>query len=166
MRTLFALLLILPLSAGGTLAHAEQWPGVYIPNQITRTTMHIALAGAASRLSKPRCRAVLDDFRDEGGVLLSARLAELGVDPATYLARLRFRDGSLAPQCQKPMTLMFTVPGSKVVYVCGKQLENMARQDRGYLNIVTIHELLHTLGLGENPPSSHDITVRVTNRCR
>lgn len=166
MRTLYALLLILPLSAGGTLAHAEQWPGVSIPNQMTRATVQIALAGAASWLAKPRCRAVLDDFRDEAGVLLSARLAELGVDAVTYLTRLRFRDGSMAPQCQKPVTLMFTVPGSKVVFVCGQQLENVARQDRGYLTVVTIHEALHTLGLGENPPSSHDITVRVTNRCR
>lgn len=166
MRTLFVLVLILPLTAGGARAHAEQWPGVYIPNQITRATVQIALAAAASSLAKPRCREVLDDFRDEAGVLLSARLAEIGVDAVTYLGRLRFRDGSLAPQCQKPATLMFTVPGSKVVFICGRQIESMARQDRGYLNVMMIHELLHTLGLGENPPTSQDITVRVTNRCR
>jgi hypothetical protein len=30
---------------------------------------------------------------------------------------------------------------------------------------VIIHEMLHTLGLGENPPSSTEITFRVLNRC-
>jgi hypothetical protein len=29
-----------------------------------------------------------------------------------------------------------------------------------------IHEMLHTLGLGENPPSSREITQRVTERCQ
>ena len=28
-----------------------------------------------------------------------------------------------------------------------------------------IHEFLHTLGLGENPPTSQEITERVSNRC-
>ena len=63
-------------------------------------------------------------------------------------------------------TVMFTTPGSKVVFVCGRQLERMARQDRGYLSVLVIHEVLHTLGLGENPPSSNTITIRVANRCR
>jgi hypothetical protein len=31
--------------------------------------------------------------------------------------------------------------------------------------LLVIHELLHTLGLGENPPSSVDITRVVTSRC-
>ena len=30
---------------------------------------------------------------------------------------------------------------------------------------VIIHEALHSLGLGENPPSSQAITARVLNRC-
>ena len=29
-----------------------------------------------------------------------------------------------------------------------------------------IHEMLHTLGLGENPPSSREITQRVNERCQ
>jgi len=32
--------------------------------------------------------------------------------------------------------------------------------------VLVIHEVLHTLGLGENPPSSATITIRVQNRCR
>jgi hypothetical protein len=30
---------------------------------------------------------------------------------------------------------------------------------------IVIHESLHALGLGENPPSSRDITNRVERRC-
>jgi hypothetical protein len=29
-----------------------------------------------------------------------------------------------------------------------------------------IHEALHTLGLGENPPTSREITAGVLKRCR
>jgi hypothetical protein len=31
---------------------------------------------------------------------------------------------------------------------------------------MVIHEILHTLGLGENPPTSIEITQRVESRCR
>jgi hypothetical protein len=31
---------------------------------------------------------------------------------------------------------------------------------------MVIHEILHTLGLGENPPTSVEITQRVEARCR
>jgi len=31
---------------------------------------------------------------------------------------------------------------------------------------MVIHEMLHTLGLGENPPSSFEITEQVMRRCR
>jgi hypothetical protein len=31
---------------------------------------------------------------------------------------------------------------------------------------IVIHEALHTLGLGENPPSSAEITARVLASCR
>jgi hypothetical protein len=34
------------------------------------------------------------------------------------------------------------------------------------VQMVVIHEVLHTLGLGENPPSSDQITRRVDLRCR
>jgi hypothetical protein len=29
-----------------------------------------------------------------------------------------------------------------------------------------VHELLHSLGLGENPPTSREITAQVLKRCR
>jgi hypothetical protein len=38
--------------------------------------------------------------------------------------------------------------------------------DTRYAGAVVIHEILHTLGLSENPPSSKEITDRVLARCR
>jgi hypothetical protein len=31
--------------------------------------------------------------------------------------------------------------------------------------VCLIHDMLHTLGLGENPPTSSEITQRVKRRC-
>ena len=39
------------------------------------------------------------------------------------------------------------------------------RHDRRQTEVILIHETLHTLGLGENPPSSREITSRVLARC-
>jgi hypothetical protein len=38
-------------------------------------------------------------------------------------------------------------------------------QNRRTTEIIVIHEFLHTLGLGENPPTSQAITQRVAIRC-
>jgi hypothetical protein len=39
--------------------------------------------------------------------------------------------------------------------------------ESGFLaEAMVIHEMLHTLGLGENPPSTFEITERVRQRCR
>jgi hypothetical protein len=59
----------------------------------------------------------------------------------------------------------FTVPGSRVVRICVDELKRTWRQDREHTIAAFIHELLHTLGLRENPPSSSTITSRVLARC-
>jgi len=41
-----------------------------------------------------------------------------------------------------------------------------ARHDPFLADVALIHESLHSLGLGENPPSSSEITSRVISRCR
>jgi hypothetical protein len=70
-----------------------------------------------------------------------------------------------APQCRASQTLAFTQIGSAVIRVCGWQFKNRFMQNRTTTEIVVIHEFLHALGLGENPPSSHAITERVAARC-
>jgi hypothetical protein len=41
----------------------------------------------------------------------------------------------------------------------------LANTERDRAEAVVIHEVLHTLGLDENPPSSDQITTRVERRC-
>jgi len=51
-----------------------------------------------------------------------------------------------------------------VIYVCGTRFINrFARKAAG--EILVIRELLHALGLGENPPTSAHITDAVLDRC-
>ena len=56
--------------------------------------------------------------------------------------------------------LAVTEPGSRVVRVCGSRLVwRTWQQNSRQVVAALIHEALHTLGLGENPPSSVEITV-------
>jgi hypothetical protein len=62
--------------------------------------------------------------------------------------------------------LAFTSPGSQVVYYCGDRfIRNLTRRGLSALATTIIHEELHSLGLGENPPSAEEIGRRVEARC-
>ena len=68
--------------------------------------------------------------------------------------------------------MMATTPGVPRVFVCpaggGQVTSRLARiefQSGSLAEATVIHEMLHTLGLGENPPTAFEITRRVRNRC-
>jgi hypothetical protein len=122
-----------------------------------------ALDDASRVLSESRCRILLEEFRDEKGRPLSDRLAMLGLDVQRYLDLVVFEDGHQYMQCEDAFA--FTQPGSRVVYLCVRSIEKEWRQNRWVLVTNLIHEVLHTLGLGENPPSSAEITERVRRHC-
>jgi hypothetical protein len=67
--------------------------------------------------------------------------------------------------CKAPGVLAFTQPGSQVVYVCNRWFREAFATNPSKVEAVIIHEALHSLGLGENPPSSQEITARVMQRC-
>jgi hypothetical protein len=120
-----------------------------------------AIEGAAHRLRRPECRRVFSDFKDASENLLETNLIRFAVDPADYLLKfIWFADGSQQSQCWG-MTAAFTEPGSRVVFVCGRHFDQNSRE----AELQIIHEILHTLGLGENPPSSGAITKQVIARC-
>jgi hypothetical protein len=121
-----------------------------------------AVERATARLAEPRCQEVLSDFTDESGQPLAAKLEATGRTPAQALGVLRFFDDSMASQCQAGTVMAFTHPGSQVIRVCGRQFRN---HDPEAATIILIHEFLHALGLGENPPTSKEITERVAMRC-
>lgn len=124
-----------------------------------------ALAGAVQRLQSQECRQIFSDFQDLSGHPLQRRLDALGVDAPDYLSLILFVDGSGRRSCHGTDTLAVTAPGSRVVYVCGRYFREAQARRPDRAEFVVLHEALHTLGLGENPPDSLAITRRVGERC-
>ncbi len=124
-----------------------------------------ARAGAARKLEKPGCQRVLDDFRDGEGRPLRQNLERWGVSPAGYLQMIPFLDGSSHRLCLWSRVELVSSPGTPRVYVCGRFATTQMREP-WLAEALVIHEMLHTLGLGENPPSSVEITQRVKGRCQ
>jgi hypothetical protein len=144
---------------------AAQWPRVLIADPYTKDCLLSALQDAAERLGQPACRTVLSDFTARDGRPLEEKLGEVGATPADYLQLILFQDGSDSGPCRNPAVMAFTSPGSRVVSVCGRQFQLLWRREPWGAPAIVIHEALHTLGLGENPPSSAQITHRVRSRC-
>ena len=124
-----------------------------------------AVTLALERLARPGCQRVFSDFRDPSGSLLQANLDALGYSATRFLEILRFANGERIDACQSQRVLAATVPGSHVIYLCGAQFFQRQRVSPEFSAALVIHEMLHSLGLGENPPSSNDITMRVLERC-
>jgi hypothetical protein len=130
-----------------------------------RLAVRRAVDGAAARLARTRCQDLFTDFTDDDDQRLSITLAASGKSPAEALSALRFFEDGAAPQCRAGTTLAFTQTGSRLIRICGRQFRDRFQQNRPTTEIVVIHEFLHTLGLGENPPTSRAITERVAARC-
>jgi hypothetical protein len=135
-----------------------------IHDPTARLALERAAKAATERLERPECRKVLSDFRDVSGRTIEERLDDLGDTPRQYLARLVFRE-ALDSRCRDSARLAFTSVGERVVLICGNQLWQTYRTNPAHVEALIIHELMHTLGLGENPPSSLEINARVLKRC-
>jgi len=136
-----------------------------IHDPTARFALERAVKAAAERLERPECRKVLSDFRDASGRTIQERLDALGDTPRQYLTRLTFRE-ALDSRCRDSARLAFTFVGERDVFICGTRLWQTYRIDPPYVEALIIHEMMHTLGLGENPPSSLEINARVLKRCR
>ena len=131
-----------------------------------RVWVQHALESAIHRVQQPGCRQLFSDFSDPSGVPLSARLRESGVTPEDYLFQwMLFMYGSTEPQCRLRDTAAFTEPGGRIVYVCASRVVGPSLSHSGSGEIILIHEMLHSLGLRENPPAPSEITKQVIARC-
>jgi hypothetical protein len=128
-------------------------------------TVQRSLDRARGRLERPQCQRVFTDFQDASGRPLQDALDRTGRSGAEHLGSLLFYDGGGQPRCSG-RTLAFTWVGSQIVFVCTQQFVAAARRDPILADAALIHESLHSLGLGENPPTSSEITSRVISRCR
>jgi hypothetical protein len=124
-----------------------------------------AVRGAYRRLADSRCQALFSDFTEPSGRRLQNLLDEQGQTGQGFLSLLMFYDGAHVPHCRKPGVLAFTQPGSHVIYVCSAWFRQAFEANPAKVEAVIIHEALHSLGLGENPPRSQDITSQVMARC-
>lgn len=124
-----------------------------------------AVRGAYRRLADSRCQAIFSDFAEPSGRRLQDLLDEQGQTGQGFLSLLMFYDGANVPHCRIPGVLAFTQPGSRVIYVCSSWFREAFELNPAKVEAVIIHEALHSLGLGENPPRSHDITSQVMARC-
>jgi hypothetical protein len=127
--------------------------------------VRFAILRAHKALEDPRCRQIFLDFQDSSGRTLQERLDSLSETGQSHLARMLFYEGWNGTPCPGPQTLAMTVPGSRVVYFCGRKFASMIRRDPSALWVAILHEELHSLGLGENPPTSEEISRRVAQRC-
>jgi hypothetical protein len=167
------LLSIIATIAAGTSASADvvgteqRAPRVRIPDGVTAAALRRAIEQARRRLESPSCRELLSDFTDGSGRTLQAVLAEAGQSPEQYVQELFFYDGASHRRCRTGGARAVTVPGSRVVLVCTQEFvrTHVSRRNRGNYEFVVIHEMLHSLGLGEDPPSSSEINARVRARC-
>ena len=142
----------------------EPWHLIRIPEPLARRATIAALEAASAQLADADCRKILTDFDDGNGRSLADRLSSVADNIQVYLTMVTFIDDSRHRRCASGV-LVFTAPGSRVVRVCADELKRIHAQQPDYVVASLIHEILHTLGLGENPPSSREITARVLARC-
>jgi len=165
-RTLLPAILALGAVAG--VAHADG-NGAVVANArlrqpLDRAFLAEAIRGAARRLGDPRCQELLDDLRDRSRRTLREALDAEGLTAPEFLGRLYFYDGTESGCGAR--RLAYTQPESRVVYVCASRFREVYQQNTTQAEVAVVHEALHCLGLGENPPTWWEINARVEAACR
>ena len=123
--------------------------------------LKVARQGARERLGDPGCLALLTDFESINGGRLDLVLRSTGRTAQEQIDLLDFESGLGRPGCRGGQ-LAFTQIGSPVVSICLRPFTLLPPKEQ---EAVLIHEMLHSLGLGENPPESVAITAQVLKRC-
>lgn len=153
----------------GAQEERHDWIGVRMADPRSQASVRRAVAGAYERLAQPECRALLLRFRDAAGRTLQDNLDIAGETAQGYLARrVLFYEGYRLATCRSRRAkkgLAVTRPGSRVVFVCSQRFGDLQERSPAEAEAVILHEMLHSLGLGENPPTSTAITIAVTRSC-
>ena len=164
--TLFAVVFaVAALIARGTALDGQSFPPNASPDPALERALRFAFSDAARLFSRDPCLRLLSEFRDAAGVELLRRLDQTGDSVSTYLHRLAVAPGDHRELCRSGNVLAGTRPGARVVYFCSRRFVRLQFHDPDLAAAVVIHEVLHTLGLPENPPSSQEITARVVDHC-
>ena len=127
-------------------------------------TVRCALDLALAMLAAPGCSRVYSEFQRPDGRTPRDELERMGIGPEEFLESLVFTDGSREAVCRRDRAVMTATPGRALIYVCPRFAAFQIGNPRLSAAVI-IHESLHALGLGENPPSSDEINRRVERRC-
>jgi hypothetical protein len=158
--------LLLPASAIAGEVPEKRVERVHLPASADAAAVRQALAEAGSRLEASACQGLFTEFESQDGRPLAAVLESRSETGASYLRWLMFYDGAGTEPCwnRQLARFAFTVPGSPVIHVC-PGFAGVLRRYPEEAVATLIHATLHSLGLGENPPSSRHIQERVLARC-
>lgn len=143
-------------------------------NQISSPTLHTAvdnaLGNATAKLGSTQCQAMIRNNTDAAGISLWDVMSAYASDPSRYIAlQVTFRsgDGIYDMQGNIPCSAIagelaweYAV-GVHEVQVCSE----FSTLTVGAGGSTLIHEMLHTLGLPENPPKSAEIQQMVVDAC-
>jgi hypothetical protein len=158
------LMLQTTLAASPQVAHKR----LQIHDLQLRDAVTTAIAEAARLLGDPECARILTDFVDTSDRPLAGNVEALNLTAPAYLSLLWFVDGTYDSVCEPrhPQIAAFTQRGGRAVFICRSAFLEVVRQ--GTAEFVIIHEMLHSLGLGENAPhpTSLAITRQVAKRCK
>jgi hypothetical protein len=164
-RVFAAAVVVVSLAATQSLLAAPQAKAINRPlSGFDAAAVDRAKEGAKQKLQEAECRRILTDFKDREGRPLQESLDKWGVSAAEYLQMIPFLDGASQKACRWSKVDLVTTPGTPRVLVCAQFATTQVR-DPWLAEDIVIHEMLHTLGLGENPPTSTEITKRVKGRC-
>jgi hypothetical protein len=141
------------------------WSRILVRDPYVRDAVVRSLDGAEEWLKGAKCQSLFSEFTDQNGRPLNERLAALGMTLSGYLRLLLFEDAERRPQCEQSGVLAFTAIDSRVVSVCGRSFARAWAREPSEGRATIIHEALHSLGLGENPPEPLYITYRVKQLC-
>jgi hypothetical protein len=132
----------------------------YVKAAVTR-----AFALALEQLGREHCLQVFSEFQDGAGRPLTENLEALSLTATSQLISIRVADGAHEKACADPGVLAYTHPGASTIYVCGHRFALLTRMHPRLAAALILHEQLHSLGLGENPPESQQITASVLRGC-
>jgi hypothetical protein len=138
---------------------------IMIAHPVLRQKVELAVLGASQRLRASECQKVFTDFEDGSGRPLQATLDALDKTGAEFLTWLRFTEADDRTCNAATHVAAFTQPGSRVVQICAAALLREPSRDTQADEVLVIHELLHAIGLRENPPSAAAISRQVLVRC-
>jgi hypothetical protein len=109
---------------------------------------------------------LLDDFTDvRAGQALSATLSAHGRAPSELFASLRYVGADHMVRHRERKTCAWLPVGGDVVLVCRSRFLSLVRKDEWLAGKVLVHEALHSLGLGEDPPTCEESSAAVVRRC-